>query len=700
MRILLKRSDTTGSVPAANQLMYGELALNTADGKLYTKTTDGSVVQLGTVTQSPVLPVGTIVPAVNNAFQITDYLPCTGGTYAKSGYPALGSLLGDSYQLSGTHTYFQANTQVMTYVSGIFTVYPNTSLARYASESNLGTWNVANIGVIKTWTGVEYIRNSGVLCGVTSTDSTVIRSSTSGTSWSIPTTTGMISVNHTSACSGNNGACIITNGITSLTTTDGVTYNLGTMPSNRNWQGVAWNGSVFCAVAYGANVAATSSDGLNWTQQTIPATGNWADISWNGSVFCTISNGSNVAATSPDGATWTLRSMSATGNWTGIGYHSGVAKFLAVSTNHTGCLSSDGISWTTTLLPSSISYKRVVSNDAIYMVNSTTNGNAMVVTSPDGITWTQRDYTANPVRGSALAFRPLSPSNGLWACTTSSNGAVWSTNSGVSWSVSSIGVNIVKSYLVWTGSAFLYGCNSASLNTSTTGSGAFLTTTTGFNPVYAGAATDGSGLIAIGVNSRLVSRTRDTGINWDNFALPQNASWSGIAYGSGMYCAIATGTVAAYSYNGTGWFQTTLPTGQLWSSIAYSTDKFVAVANGSSVGAASYDGINWFRTYLPASYSWRTIKSASDGTTVIVPQNSTYLAISSDGLSYRLYNILTSTISPTTCAFGSGNGRIVVAGAGSEANTIIRDTGRFTVPLISELTGNLSGITQKYYIKT
>ncbi|WP_298187841.1 hypothetical protein [uncultured Pseudomonas sp.] len=42
-----KRSATAAAVPAAGQLSLGELAINTADGKVYLKKSDGSVVLLG-----------------------------------------------------------------------------------------------------------------------------------------------------------------------------------------------------------------------------------------------------------------------------------------------------------------------------------------------------------------------------------------------------------------------------------------------------------------------------------------------------------------------------------------------------------------------------------------------------------------------------------------------------------------------------
>ena len=46
-KILHKRTATPGKVPAAGDLTPGELALNTGDGKVYTKRDDGGVVEVG-----------------------------------------------------------------------------------------------------------------------------------------------------------------------------------------------------------------------------------------------------------------------------------------------------------------------------------------------------------------------------------------------------------------------------------------------------------------------------------------------------------------------------------------------------------------------------------------------------------------------------------------------------------------------------
>ena len=45
--ILPKRSETALSIPSAGSLAVGELAMNLADGKFYSKTTGGSVIEMG-----------------------------------------------------------------------------------------------------------------------------------------------------------------------------------------------------------------------------------------------------------------------------------------------------------------------------------------------------------------------------------------------------------------------------------------------------------------------------------------------------------------------------------------------------------------------------------------------------------------------------------------------------------------------------
>jgi hypothetical protein len=87
--ILLKRSSTASSVPAAASLQSGELAVNLADQKLYSKTAGGTVVQVG---------FGNLTSAmVTTALGFTPY-----NSTNPSGYiTASGSITGSSGSCTG-----------------------------------------------------------------------------------------------------------------------------------------------------------------------------------------------------------------------------------------------------------------------------------------------------------------------------------------------------------------------------------------------------------------------------------------------------------------------------------------------------------------------------------------------------------------------------------------------------------------------
>ena len=63
-KVITKKSTVVGKVPVPTDLDIGELAVNTADKKLYAKHSDNAVVQIGTtITISSTAPAS---PAVND----------------------------------------------------------------------------------------------------------------------------------------------------------------------------------------------------------------------------------------------------------------------------------------------------------------------------------------------------------------------------------------------------------------------------------------------------------------------------------------------------------------------------------------------------------------------------------------------------------------------------------------------------------
>ena len=106
--IKLRRSATAGAIPTTSNLDLGELALNTNDGKLYMKTTEGSldsVIQVGSATDT----YFKIRRTVNQNFTVTVASKTTDHVYhgsgSSSGYiingiesPHLNFVQGNSYQ--------------------------------------------------------------------------------------------------------------------------------------------------------------------------------------------------------------------------------------------------------------------------------------------------------------------------------------------------------------------------------------------------------------------------------------------------------------------------------------------------------------------------------------------------------------------------------------------------------------------------
>ena len=229
----------------------------------------------------------------------------------------------------------------------------------------------------------------------------------------------------------------------------------GSLPVVTIWTGIAWNGSVFCAVAQNSNIAATSPDGIFWTQRALPVTANWGDIAWNGSVFCAITADSTIAATSPDGIFWTQRALPIASNWSEITWNGSV--FCVIDLSSISLTSPDGISWTQHTKPTGTYWYPLVWNGSVFCsINSTS-----AITSPDGINWTQSTLSFPAGSWSAMAW------NGSVFCALryGSNGSATSPD-GLNWTSQTLPSVANWRDITWNGSVFCavsYGSSGVSL---------------------------------------------------------------------------------------------------------------------------------------------------------------------------------------------------------------------------------------------
>ncbi|WP_287664531.1 phage tail protein [Accumulibacter sp.] len=168
------------------------------------------------------------------------------------------------------------------------------------------------------------------------------------------------------------------------------------MPNVRSWVANAWNGSFFCAVAYGSKCA-TSPDGATWTEHDMPTTINWQDVATNGDIFVAI--GPYAVYTSEDCITWTLQSLP------GMGYPTRVVwgndKFIIVCDTAAWWTSSTGLVWASQVAPAnglglgSGSYARSLAWNGDIWVTISHFGTNTFFTSTSGYagTWTSRGAT-------------------------------------------------------------------------------------------------------------------------------------------------------------------------------------------------------------------------------------------------------------------------------------------------------------------
>ncbi|MBS0577986.1 MAG: hypothetical protein JSR36_01835 [Proteobacteria bacterium] len=179
--------------------------------------------------------------------------------------------------------------------------------------------------------------------------------------------------------------------------------------------GAAWNGSLYVAVGQGG-VVMTSADALTWTRQQLPPTiqlNQLSSVAWSGSIWAAVGYSAQKAAivTSADGVVWSVSYQTADcSDPSTCPPQQALAKIIWDGTQFVsvGHESAPGSSPT-----------------------------ALIMTSPDGVTWTQRATGAIPVGSDeGLGMASVASSGSvLVAAGQAADGtaAVWTSPDAVSW---------------------------------------------------------------------------------------------------------------------------------------------------------------------------------------------------------------------------------------------------------------------------
>lgn len=191
-----------------------------------------------------------------------------------------------------------------------------------------------------------------------------------------------------------------------------------TLPSASSWDGLAWNGSVWLAVAGGEGVTATSSDLTTWIAGTtpFPTTANIGGLTAIGNTFY-FTHGNSTGPVydvyvykSTNGTAWTAHALPGNTAWGGNGTFLGVVfngtTYFTVATSiigthptWVGATSPDGNTWTEVTVPTSTSVVLglAVKGSTICFISEGYQGIAQAHTTTDGVVFTSSTFPANGV---------------------------------------------------------------------------------------------------------------------------------------------------------------------------------------------------------------------------------------------------------------------------------------------------------------
>jgi len=285
-----------------------------------------------------------------------------------------------------------------------------------------------------------------------------------------------------------------------MTSPDGVVWTQRNTPAInvvQAWRGICWADGLglFVAVGIAGDRVMTSPDGINWTPQVAAVANDWQSIVWASGIglLVAVSNigGANSAMTSPNGIAWTLRATPFTGAqlWTGVTYAPTIGTLCAVSAGGAVTIpgfvgramtSVNGINWflrdvplgTGGPGPNAIAWSpKLVLFAAVKAPAGGVYDN--VVTSPDGISWTQQTV---PVTGGAIqAWTDIvwSPEQEMFAAVASGSDVskrLMTSLNGIDWFINVSNVNTLTDN-IWEGLAWSPALNLFAVVASSIGGG-------------------------------------------------------------------------------------------------------------------------------------------------------------------------------------------------------------------------------------
>ena len=203
-----------------------------------------------------------------------------------------------------------------------------------------------------------------------------------------------------------------------LYSSNGVTWNVGTLPYSTKWVGLAYGNGKFIAINGDASLPLSntyivdSTDGINWNSQEYPMANNFivGGLGYGNGVFIAVSGGSNTRTlvSTDSGSTWSVRNnLPRSQPLVSIAYGNGTWMAAGGNTYYTS--TDDGVTWIERTSPHGVfgeSQKVKFTNNKFILTGQNSRSN--YYESSNAVTWTT---ISNAGSGSEWSFSPIIESN-------------------------------------------------------------------------------------------------------------------------------------------------------------------------------------------------------------------------------------------------------------------------------------------------
>jgi hypothetical protein len=373
-----------------------DLSINTINGQAYTSgggsSISGSSINLSSIS-------GNIIPSTTNTFNLGSNTYYWNNGYIRNLVTSARAYQGISGDISGGNFGDISWSAVNGYYGLAKDAYPALN-PRSSGDLAVRTWTGrTSSNESNAWWGVCWSPELRLFVAVARFGSIRVMTSPDGITW-----TGRVSAGEGrawySVCWSPELRLFVAVGSTIMTSPDGIDWTIKTANVAH---GICWSPElgIFVAVSE-VDMNMTSSDGTTWTPRPVPDENNyWTSVCWSKElgIFVAVAwIGTNRVMTSPDGINWTPRvSANETNGWRSVCWSGELGLFIAVAPaggSDRLMSSSDGITWnkiqvfgawTSVCWSSELGLFVAVADYYTFRV----------LTSPNGVTWTERIASAN-----------------------------------------------------------------------------------------------------------------------------------------------------------------------------------------------------------------------------------------------------------------------------------------------------------------